>query len=417
MAKFSLRNLFRREAAPTQSTIHTYTVASSSGEVHVVTYEQALRIATVEACVERLSSTVAKLPLEFQRWNSAKGVFIDYVNSPLFYVLSRRPNRWQTAYAFWYAVVAQMKLSGNAYAYIDRAGADIAQLIFLTPGSVTYNEVNDTYIVNDIYHRIAGTFDPSEILHFANIAIDGRRVGKSAIELGERQLSIQATADRETLSRFASGGKMKALLTNNTSVQGFGEYDKEEMEKLAAQVERKLATRDIVALTGDAHIHQLNMSSSDLQILESRKYGVIEICRMFSVPPSKIYADFNHAYNAGETANVEFLTDTIDPILTSIEQELESKLLSSSPTVMAHYRIVFDRDKMFTVNSITKADYYNKMLQTGAWAVNDVRRKENMPAIEGGDVVLISCNVAPITSPKITGEEKSGQPIEKNTNE
>lgn len=200
-------------------------------------------------------------------------------------------------------------------------------------------------------------------------------------------------------------------------MQGFGEYDKEEMEKLAAQVERKLATRDIVALTGDAHIHQLNMSSSDLQILESRKYGVIEICRMFSVPPSKIYADFNHAYNAGETANVEFLTDTIDPILTSIEQELESKLLISEPTLMAHYRIVFDRDKMFTVNSITKADYYNKMLQTGAWAVNDVRRKENMPAIEGGDVVLISCNVAPITSSKITGEEKYGQPIEKNTNE
>lgn len=417
MAKFSFRNLFRREGAATQSTVHTYTAASSSGEVHVVNYEQALRIATVEACVERLSSAVAKLPLEYKRLNSAKGVFVDYIDDPLFYVLSRRPNRWQTAYAFWYAVVAQMKLSGNAYAYIDRAGADVAQLVFLTPGSVSYNEANDTYIINDTYHRIAGTHDPADILHFANIAIDGRRVGRSAIELGERQLSIQATADRETLSRFASGGKMKALLTNNTSVQGFGEYDKEGMEKLAAQVERKLATRDIVALAGDAHIHQLNMSSSDLQILESRKYGVIEICRVFGVPPSKIYADFNHAYNAGETANVEFLTDTIDPILTSIEQELESKLLSSSPALMSQYRIVFDRDKMFTVNSITKADYYNKMLQTGAWSVNDVRRKENMPAVEGGDAVLISCNVAPINSSKITGEKKSGQPKQQNTGE
>jgi hypothetical protein len=70
---------------------------------------------------------------------------------------------------------------------------------------------------------------------------------------------------------------------------------------------------------------------------------------------------------------------------------------------------------MFTVNSITKADYYTKMLATGAVTVNDLRRRENKETVEGGDVAMITCNVAPITSAKITGEEKSGQPLSEKT--
>lgn len=400
--------LFRREASASQPKLQTYTVSTSDGEVKVVSYDQALRIATVESCIEILSSTVAKLPLEYKRFNAASGIFVDYIDTPLFYVLSRRPNRWQTAFSFWYAVVAQMKLLGNAYAYISRSGSSVEQLILLQPNTVSYNEATDSYTIADFYHGVVGTYYPEDILHFANIDIEGKRMGRSVIALGGKPLSIQATADKETLSRFASGGKMKALLSNNTSVSGFGEYDADELERLAAKLEYKLATRDIVALTSDAHVHQLNMSSSDLQILESRKFGVVEICRMFRVPPSKVYAEFNHAYNAGETASVEFLTDSIDPILTNIEQELEAKLLGDTPAIMSHYRIIFDREKMFTVNSITKADYYNKMLQVGVWSVNDIRKKENMPQVKDGDCALVSCNIAPVGSSKILGEKKSG---------
>ena len=87
------------------------------------------------------------------------------------------------------------------------------------------------------------------------------------------------------------------------------------------------------------------------------------------------------------------------------------KLLGDNLVVAKNYRILFDREKMFTVNSITKADYYTKMLATGAVTVNDLRRRENKETVEGGDVAMITCNVAPITSAKITGEEKSGQPL------
>ena len=228
---------------------------------------------------------------------------------------------------------------------------------------------------------------------------------------------MQVAADKETKSRFISGGKLKALFTNDTSVKGWGKYTDSALDEGARSIQQKFRSGDdIVSVPGDGKLYPLSMTSSDMEILGNKKFGIREICRAFRVPPSKIYDDYNHAYNAGETENVGFLTDSIDPLLTKIEQEITVKLLGDMPVVLNNYLVLFDREKMFTVNSITKADYYTKMLATGAWGVNDIRRKENMPAVEGGDVALISCNVAPLTSAKITGEEKSGQPnLEKNT--
>lgn len=409
MANF-LNKLLRRESAPTVAAkVESVVVDSQARAVAVNTPTEAMKIAAVYSCVEILASTVAKLPLEYKRWNSARGVFVDYRENPLFSVLALRPSKWHTAYEFWYTVVAQMKLHGNAYAYIRRGGRDVEELVLLAPYTCTYDEMLDVYYVNDVIHGVAGTFTPEAILHFSNGSITGSRLGQSTIAYAAGTLGIQATADRETQSRFASGGKIKALFTNDTSVKGFGSYTTGALEGEAKNIQAKLRSgEDIVAVQGDGKIHPLSMTSTDMEILGNKKFGIREICRAFRVPPSKIYDDYNHAYNAGETENVGFLTDSIDAILTKIEQEVTVKLLGDSPIVLSNYMAIFDREKMFTVNTITKADYYTKMIATGAWSVNDIRAKENMPAVDGGDIALISCNVAPLTSAKISGEKISG---------
>lgn len=405
-----LKKLFRRET--TTAAKVEKVLLDCDTTVKVASPTDAMQISAVNSCVAILSSTVAKLPLEYKRRNAATGIFVDDVNDPLFHLLARRPSRWHTAYTFWNTIIRQRYLLGNAYVYIDRMGADIAQLILLSQGSCTYDELRDCYVVNDPWHGVQGTYQPEDILHFANDSLSGSRVGLSTISYASRVFTSQATADNETLSRFASGGSIKAIFTNDTSVRGFGEYTDSALAAEAAKIEAQLQSgRRIVPVSGDGKIHQLNMTSTDLEILNTRKYGVVEIARMFRVPLSKLYSEYNHSYNAGETANVEFLTDTIDPLLTTLEQELEAKLLGDNPRVAMSYKILFDREKMFTVNSITKADYYLKMEQAGIFSPNDLRLKENMPAVEGGDTPLISCNVAPIGSVKITGE-KSGQPNE-----
>jgi HK97 family phage portal protein len=419
MANFFTK-LLRREATPAPVTTQVQQVVIDDGHsIDVNSPTEAMKIAAVYSCVDITASTVAKLPLEYKRWNRAEGVYVDYRESSLFYLLALRPSKWHTAYEFWYAVIAQMRLRGNAYAYISRVGFDVAEIILISPGCCSYNEISDVYQVTDQIHGIVGTYAPDDILHFSNGSINGSRVGQSTISYAASTLGLQVVADRETKSRFASGGKLKAIFTNDTSVKGLGLYSNESLDDGAKEIQRKFRSGDdIVSVPGDGKLYPLSMTSSDMEILGNKKFGIREICRAFRVPPSKIYDDYNHAYNAGETENVGFLTDSIDALLTKIEQEITVKLLGDSPVVLSNYLISFDREKMFTVNSITKADFYTKMLATGVWGVNDIRRKENMPAVEGGDVALISCNVAPLNSTKITGEEKSGQPLlEKNTKE
>lgn len=409
-----LTRLFRREAskpATTTATVEQVVVADHS-TVEVSSYVQAEKIAAAYACANVLASTVAKLPLEYKRKNYARGIFVDYEESLLFYLLSTRPSKWHTAYDFWYTATYQMKMLGNAYAYIDRSGFDVYQLILLSPHTCNYDESSDTYSVMDQVHGVFGNFSPSEILHFSNGNISGGRLGKSAITYGAEVLGIQAAADREVKKRFESGGRIKAIYTNDTSVKGFGNYADGALDNNAKDVQRKLRSgEDIISMPGDGKIQPLSMTSTDMEILGNKKFGIREICRCYGVPPSKIYDDYNHAYNAGETENISFLIDSIEPLLTKLEQELSVKLLGDNLVVAKNYRILFDREKMFTVNSISKADYYTKMLATGAVTVNDLRRRENKETVEGGDVAMITCNVAPITSAKITGEEKSGQPL------
>lgn len=411
--------LFRREASNENSdkahaaSIQTTVIEDASVSVNSPSLAQ--KVAALYSCVSILSSSVAKLPLEYKRRKFGTDIFVDYVESPLFHMLLRRPSKWHSSYMFWSKVVKQMLLQGNAYAYIRREGGVVAEVVLLAPNCVSFDEDSQRYYVSDSIHRIAGVFFPEDILHFANVDDSGNTTGKSVISYAAEVLSIQATADKETKKRFSSGGRIKALFTNDTSVRGFGEFTDDALAEGAADIENRINSgQDIIPVPGDGKLHTLSMSSSDMELLANKKFGIREICRFCRVPPSKIYDDYSHAYNAGETAAVEFLTDSIDPILTQIEQELEAKLLPEDLFIAQHFKFLFDREKMFTVNSITEADYIGKMISAGVYTVNDVRRRKNMMPVEGGDVALISCNVAPLTSPKITGEEKSGQPIGNN---
>ena len=410
-----IEKLFRREVSQkaTSTAIHHSIIEDATVSVTNPTLAQ--KISVVYSCVDILSTTVAKLPMEYKRRKFGSDIFVDYIESPLYHLLLRRPSKWHTAYAFWVKVVKQMLLKGNAYAYIKRAGGEISEIILLDPSAVSYDEYSRLYYVNDSLHNVAGIFPPEDILHFANIDESGNVAGKSTIAYAGEVLSIQATADKETKKRFGTGGKIKALFANDSSVKGFGSYTDEALAEGAADIENRLKSGDdIIPVPGDGKLLPLSMSSSDMEMLSNKKFGIREICRFFRVPPSKVYDDYSHAYNAGETAAVEFLVDSIDPILTQIEQELEYKLLSDNFFVTQHFKFLFDREKMFTVNSVTEADYIAKMIANGVYTVNDVRKKRNMLPVEGGDVALISCNVAPLTSSKITGEEKSGQPQEGN---
>ena len=361
---------------------------------------QATKIAAVFRCVDLLSNGVACLPFVKKRLNKAEGYFVtnttpdDLTN----YLIGVQPNEHQTAFEMMKNAVAQMYLLGNAYIFpsYDVMG-NLESLTLCSPHTVAHDTVNDIYTINDPVNGIVETVGPDEIIHLRNFSLDGGRSGVSTVRYAAAALGIQATADNETGNLFATGGRLKGMIHNDTSVRGFGEYQDSELKKLADQIqERVSAGEDIFCLPGQAQFTPVSMSAVDMQLLEHNKFGVVEICRFFGVHPDKVFAQQSNNYKASEMSQISFLTDTLNPILRKIESEFRAKLVA--PSLATDYKFAFDTSSIFTTDLTTEANYMQATINAGVMTVNEWRRRKGLRPVKGGDMTFISCNVTPITT-------------------
>ena len=328
-----------------------------------------LHVATVYRCVDLLANKVAGLRLQYMR---KKGeIFVEDVNSRLHYLLTVQPDSYLSAFDFWHQVVTYMLLRGNAYIVpiYDNLTMELSRLALCDPTCASHDTIRNTYKVTDINAGINDTFDEDEIIHIKNYTRDGK-VGISTITYAATTLSIANTGNRETLSRFENGGNVRGIVSNDTSVRGFGEYQDNELEKAATVLdERFRGGRRIVSIPGQANFSPLSLSSTDMQFLETRKFTVREICRFFGVHPSFVFDDTSNNYKSAEMANAGFLSDTLNPILRKIENELHRKLVA--PSLCCKRRFEFDRRDLYACDLDSKVKYQTSTIAAGIYTVND----------------------------------------------
>lgn len=372
--------------------------------VYVNSPDLAMKIATVFRCVDILSAGVASLPFEYKRYNRAEGYFVDYYQSNLYYLLTVQANPRMTAYEFMRNLVIEKVLRGNAYVFPRMVAGEIDELILCSPYSVSFDKYSNTYTIQDYINGVFGTYKASQILHIKNFSRDGGYTGVSTIEYAAGVLGIAATADKETLSSFATGGRMKGLISNdNNLAKGFGELQDGQLKTVAkAMNEAVRSGDDVISVPNDAKFSTMSISPKDMELLESKKFGVLEICRFFGVHPDKVFVGQSANYKASEMSQVSFLIDTLAPNLRQIEMEFFAKLVDRE--FYRYYKFEFDKSSIYTTDLATEGVYMTTTLATGLMTVNDWRRKKDLKPVEGGDRVFITCNVAPIDSPKISGE-------------
>ena len=351
----------------------------------------ALAVATVYRCVDVLSSSVASLTFRYLRLKD--GCFVEETASGVNYLLSVQPQPEMSAMDFWSLAVTQMLLDGNAYIYPRYIMGELTDLVLCR--NVAHDDVNGLYRIHDQWSGVSGTFPEEAVIHLYLHTRDGRH-GISVLEHARQTLGIATTANDETESRFGNGGMPRGLVTNDRDGRvGFGEYDDGELRNTAVDVADQLRVNGIAALPGQAGFVPLTMSSSDMQFLETSKFTVREICRFFGVHPSFVFDDGSANYKSAEMANVAFLSMTLNPILRRIENEFTRKLVRQQD---AHRRkFEFDRSGIYSLDLITKADYYMRQLSTGAFTVNNIRHFENLPPVSGGDILFVSANLKPLT--------------------
>lgn len=401
--------LFKREAAEAEPKQQAAVGADyKQNVVWANTPTRAMKIAAVFRAVNLISSGLATLKLEYKRKDRAKGYFkLDngIGGNRMNYVLSVQPNRRMNASVFMKNLVAQILLQGNAYVLpVKNIYGDVEALYLLTPGSVAHDKMLNTYHVSDAVNMISGVYSSDEILHFKNISDDGGYTGISTIRYAALTLGIAATSDNETLKRFATGGRFKAILKNNTSTKGWGEYQDEQLKAHGDDLQDAINRGDdILAVKGDVDVSPLSMSSADMQFLESRKFTIREIARFFNVPPSKLMDDSNSNYKSVEVSNIAFYTEALQPIVTEIEREFSAKLLNEWN--YQDYKFCFDLSALYALDLESKARWDKNRLENGIVSVNDLRRERDVEPVEKGDDVYLSVNLAPIGSVKLNGEK------------
>lgn len=368
---------------------------------------RAMKIAAVFRAVNLISSGLATLKLEYKRKDRTKDYFKpdeSIRGKRLNYLLSVQPNNRMNASIFLKNLVSQILLQGNAYVVPQKnIYNDVEALYLLKPGSVAYDVHTNAYQVADDVNGIYDVFSYDQILHFKNVSNDGGYTGISTISYAALTLGIAATSDNETLKRFATGGRFKAILKNNTSVKGWGEYQDGQIEAQGEDLQDAINRGDdILAVKGDVEVSPLSMSSADMQFLESRKFTIREIARFFNVPPSKLMDDSNSNYKSVEVSNIAFYTEALQPIVTEIEREFSAKMLNEFNYL--DYKFTFDLSALYALDLESKARWDKNRLENGLVSVNDLRRERDIEPVEKGDDVYLSVNFAPIGSTKLSGE-------------
>ena len=349
-----------------------------------------LSVAAVYRCVNVLADAVAKLPMECRQ---RKGeVMCDNPGNPLHYLLNVEPCAWLSGHDMKKRIVQCLLLRGNAYVMpvLSAVKPEIESLILLDPLCVAHDTLNNLYRVNDPEAGIAGTFSEDEIIHLKNFSIDGKK-GLSTLSFARVSLEIASKGDKETLKRFTTGGNVRGILSNgDAGIVGVGEVQDDQLDKLALDIDDKFSSgQNIVATHGQAHLTQLSMSSADMQFLESRKFGVLDICRFFGVPPMFVFSDTSSNYKSAEMANLSFYSDTLGPLLKGIENELNRKLIGRG--WYGKKDIVFNISQLHAMDLATQARYRAQLLGTG-YSINEIRKLDNLAPVEGGDTVLVSAN-------------------------
>lgn len=407
-----LRGAFKRSADSSSSGRGSVVVRSAYQPI-VNSPSEALALDTVYRCVDILSGTVASLPMELQRKRGE--VYELDAHDGLNYLFERSANERQTFCDLMRNAIISYLLRGNAYIYpmLDDAG-DIVALYLLNSDAVSYDVQSNRYLVSSTQAGVTGTLRADELIHLRNKSLDGGYIGVSTIAYAARTLAISANADNETLEGFRGGNKLKGVISGGSVREGFGALSDNVVDEVAKRFEDELdAGKNIIRLPGTVQFSPLSITPQDAQLLETRKFSAFSVCRFFGVHPDMVFVDSGSGnYKASENSQITFLNQTLRPLIKQIQAEFSAKLIRGSWAIQLKRRIVFNLGDLYLGDLKTRAEYYKTSVEAGIMTPNEVRQAEGRQPIEGGDVTFISCNVAPIDSPKIAGLKEPNKLIE-----
>lgn len=387
-------SLFRARDKPKDSVSAAptfYYGMSNAGKV--VTPTSAIQVSAVYACVRVIAETIASLP--FHVYEATENGSRKATEHPLYHILHDEPNKEMTSFIMRETMLSHLLLYGNSYSQIIRNGrGNVVGLYPLLPDHMDVDRDGDghlTYTYTTSYGRIC-RLDPRDVLHIPGLGFDGI-MGYSPIALEKSSIGLGIAAEEYGSKFFSNGARPSGILTHPNTVKDPAAL---RASWNAAYGSSSNASR-VAILEEGMTFTPMSLPNNEAQFLETRKFQVTEICRIFRVPPHMI-GDLERAtFSNIESQNISFAVHTIRPWLVRIEQAIDRALLPENEK--GKFYVQFNLDGLMRGDYKSRMEGYAIARQNGWMSANDIRELENLNPLtdeEGGNSYLINGNMIPI---------------------
>ncbi len=368
--------------------------STKSGEA--VSWRTAVEVSSVWACNRVLGDGVAQVPWKLMKADGAKRQ--PATDHPLYEVLYRRPNPWQTSVEFRRQMMLHRVLAGNAFAFKNRVRGQVVELLPLQPGWVMVEQLADwslRYKVRLFDRGEQLEIPASEIWHQRGPSWNGW-MGLEGVRLAREAIGLAMATESSQAKMHKDGVRPTGLY----AVEGV--LTKEQYAPLREQI-MKQQTEDgggLMLLDRKATFTSTTMTGVDAQHLETRKHQVEDVCRFFGVMPIMVgQADKAATYASAEQMFLAHVVHTLGPWHVDIEQSADVNLLTPEE-IRAGYYTKFFPQALLRGDNKGRAEYFSKALGAGgspAWMTQDeVREKDDLNPMGGHAAELPKpTNVAP----------------------
>lgn len=358
------------------------------------TQDKAMLLSTVYRCVNLISDSVAQLPFEPYKVDS-KGFKKKFQKHPGYHILNCEPNARMTRYTFLKLLISSMLLKGNAYAYIVREpNGDVKELIYLPSEYVTI--VPPQYIYQPVTYKVTGfdfEVEAKDMIHILNYSYDGV-TGISTLSFARDTLELASNSERHAKNFFAGGCGVGGILKVQSALNEEQKANIKMSWDRVFNADSRGDTNGVAILPGNMDYQPVRVSSKDAQLLETRQFNIVDICRFFNVSPVMAFDLSHSSYSTVEATNISFLSTTLQPVLSKLELEFKRKLFREHGDI----DIKFDVAEILRTDKQSQSEYYQKMILNGIMSVNEVRKELNLIPVEGGDTNFIAANLLSLTA-------------------
>ena len=398
-----LSGLFRSRDKPQNRTVgSTYTFymgGSTSGKP--VNERSAMQMTAVYSCVRILAEAVAGLPLHLYRYTDSGGKE-KAIGHPLYLLLHDEPNPEMSSFVFRETLMTHLLLWGNAYAQIIRNGkGEVLALYPLMPNKMTVDrdengELYYTYQrANEEAHTMEGSsvvLKPSDVLHIPGLGFDGL-VGYSPIAMAKNAIGMAIACEEFGAKFFANGAAPSGVLEHPGTIKDPARV----RDAWQSQFGGSANTGKVAVLEEGMKYTPISISPDQAQFLETRKFQINEIARIFRVPPHMVGDLEKSSFSNIEQQSLEFVKYTLDPWVIRWEQSIARALFSTEEK--KEYFVKFNLEGLLRGDYVSRMNGYSIARQNGWMSANDIRELENLdriPAEDGGDLYLINGNMLPL---------------------